>query len=82
MDDRVGVPVAHAVSLLEESHLLHVRLTFDLLEFLHPEVDGLSVLLFNRREVGLGSGDFLSHEKTLASELQDGDHNREDQDDQ
>lgn len=82
MDECIGVTVAHAVGLLEKSHLLHVSLALDLLQFLHPEVDGLAVLLFDRREVGRGSGDFFSHDHTLASELQDGDEDRDDQDDQ
>ena len=82
MDDRIGVAMAHLVGLLEKGHLLHVRFALDLLQLFHPIVDGLAVLLLNRGKVGLGTGDFLSHDKTLAGELQDRDNDRQDQDDQ
>jgi hypothetical protein len=49
------------VSLLQEGNLLHVSLAGNLVEFAHPEIDWLAVLLFDRRKVRGWACDFFIH---------------------
>ena len=46
-DNCVGVAMAHFVLGLQEADLLHVGLAGNLLELFHPEIDWLSILLFD-----------------------------------
>ncbi len=63
MDYRICVAVAHLKLFLEVSYLLHMGKLGDLLEFLHPMLDWLAVLLLNRGEIRSRSSYFLfSHE--------------------
>lgn len=65
VDNGVGVTVAHFVLGFQEGNLLHVCLSGHLLEFLHPEIDRLAVLLFNKRKVGGWAFDFFIHAENL-----------------
>ena len=67
VDNGVGVTVAHFVLGFQECNLLHVSLSGHLIEFLHPEIDRLAVLLFNKRKVGGWAFDFFIHAENLVS---------------
>ena len=47
VDNGVGVTVTHLVLCFQEGNLLHVGLAGNLLELFHPEIDWLSILLFD-----------------------------------
>src|SRR5439155_15397093 len=59
--ERVRVTVAHTVLGLEPLDLLHVGEVGDGGELRHPVVDGIAVLLLDRREVRLRPGHLLGH---------------------
>ena len=65
VDNRVCVTVAHFMLGFQEADLLHVSLSGHLLEFLHPEIDWLAVLLFNKRKVGGWAFVFFIHAENL-----------------
>ena len=67
-DDGVGMPVTHLELLLEVGDLLHMGEPGDLLQLLHPMLNGLAVLLLNRREVRRGTSHLLlSHAQILVN---------------
>ncbi len=58
-NDGVGMPVTHLELLFEVGNLLHVGERRNLLQLLHPMINGLAVLLLNRREVRRGTSHLL-----------------------
>ena len=65
VNDCVCVPVTHFVLGLQEGNLLPVGLASHVLKFVHPEIDWLAVLLFDRRKIRGWAFDFFIHAKNL-----------------
>jgi hypothetical protein len=67
-NDGVGMSMAHLELLLEVGNLLHMGEPGDFFELLHPMLNGLAVLLLNRREVRSGTSHLLlSHAQILVN---------------